>query len=200
MVRFAAALLVAGVAAVGLVTAGGAGKLKLGDKAPGFENLPNASSVGPKQMSLKDFKQDVLVVSITCNHCPVAVAYEDRMVEFAKKYASGKDARVGFVAINVNNLPADKLDKMRIRAEQKGFNFPYLHDESQEIGRKLNARVTPEFYVFNKDRELVYWGSFDDKMSNPTAQYLAPAVDAVLSGSMPTMQQTKAFGCGVKYE
>jgi peroxiredoxin len=199
MFRFAAAALLMGIALVGFVDAGGSkSKLKIGDAAPDFSALPG---VDGKEHALSDYKdKDVLVVVITCNHCPVAVGYEDRIVSFTKKYAGDAKSKVGVVAINVNNLEADKLDKMKIRAEEKGFNFPYLYDASQKVGRSLGASVTPEFYVFNKDRKLVYHGSMDNSQTNPTKNYLEPAVDSALKGETPAVQETKAFGCSVKYE
>ncbi len=198
MVRYAMATLLGGVLLAGLAPVSGqTAKLKIGAAAPNFSNLPG---VDGKAHSLADFKgKDVVVIAITCNHCPVAVAYEDRIIAFAKKYA-GTGSKVGFVAINVNNLEADKLDKMQIRAKEKGFNFPYLYDASQQVGKALNASVTPEFYVFDKNRKLVYWGSMDNKMTNPTTNYLEPAVAAALAGKTPTTQTTKAFGCSVKYD
>ena len=200
MIRYATAVLVAGVALVGLVQAGGNAKLKIGDAAPNFTGLPGVDGKMHTSSEYKD--KDVLVLCITCNHCPVAVAYEDRIINFAKKYTSKPDSKVGLVAVNVNNLDADKLDKMKIRAQEKGFNYAYLYDASQSLGRQLNARVTPEFYVFNKDRKLVYWGSMDDSQ-NPARvkhHYLEQAVDAALQGQTPQVAQTKAFGCSVKYE
>ncbi len=158
--------------------------------------------VDGKSHSLADYKnKDVLVVAITCNHCPVAVAYEDRIISFTKKYA-GPDSKVAVVAINVNNIDLDKLDKMKIRAEQKGFNFPYLYDASQKIAKALDARVTPEFYVFDKDRKLVYWGSMDNSQNAAKASknYLEAAVQAALKGETPATATTRAFGCGIKYE
>jgi peroxiredoxin len=193
MLRYTAvAVLVAGLALVSVQA--GATKLKIGAPAPEFTDLPG---VDGKKHSLGEYKKDVLVVAITCNHCPVAVAYEDRMIAFNKKYAS----KIAFVAINVNNLDADKLDKMKIRAEEKGITYPYLYDASQEIARKLNAKVTPEFYVFNK-RKLVYWGSMDDSQNAAKVKhnYLEAAVQAALNGETPAVQTTRAFGCGVKYE
>jgi peroxiredoxin len=200
MVRYSAAILLFGIALIGFVDAGGGkkGKLKIGDPAPTFSALPG---IDGKDHGLDEYKdKDVVVVVITCNHCPVAVAYEDRIINFTKKYAGDPKSKVAVVAINVNNLDADKLDKMKIRAEEKGFNFPYLHDASQKIGRELGASVTPEFYVFNKERKLVYHGSMDNNQKNPTKNYLEPAVDAALKGETPAVQETKAFGCTVKYE
>jgi peroxiredoxin len=173
-------------------------KLKIGDPAPTFANL---EGVDGKTYSLDSFKdKEVLVLCITCNHCPVAQAYEDRIIQFVKKYASGPDSKVAFVAINVNNLEADKLPKMKERAQAKGFNFPYLYDPSQQIGRALGASVTPEFFVFNKDRKLVYMGAMDDSQTSPRVNYLEAAVEAALRGEIPQTAETRARGCTVKYE
>lgn len=193
MFRFVSAALVAASLTV-LASAGEFNKVvKIGDAAPAFSSLPG---VDDKNHSLGDYKKDVVVVAITCNHCPVAVAYEDRMIAFAKKYAD----KVDFVAINVNNLEADKLPAMKVRAKDKGFNFSYLYDESQKIGKEYGATVTPEFFVLNKERKIVYMGAFDNKQNGPTENYLEPAVEAALKSSAPTKAETKPFGCGVKYD
>jgi peroxiredoxin len=199
MVRSVVAVLLSGVILAGTTQLAGAQttKLKIGDPAPNFTNLPG---VDGKKHSLTEYKdKDVLVVAITCNHCPVAVAYEDRIINFTKKYA-GKKVQV--IAINVNTSDADKLEAMVVRAKGKGFNFPYLYDASQMVARDLNARVTPEFYVFDKSRKLVYWGSMDNKQdpAKVTTNYLEPAVDAALAGKAVTTAVTKAFGCSVQYE
>jgi peroxiredoxin len=173
-------------------------KVSIGDAAPTFSELPG---VDDKKHSLSDFKdKDVLVVVVTCNHCPVAVAYEDRIIALAKKYASGEDSKVGVVAINVNNLEADKLPKMKERAKEKGFNFPYLHDESQAIGRALGASVTPEFFVLNKERKIVYMGAMDDNQGKPKTDYVSAAIDATLKGETVQTTETRGRGCSVKYE
>ncbi|MER3414956.1 MAG: thioredoxin family protein [Gemmataceae bacterium] len=173
-------------------------KLNIGDPCPGFQNL---EGVDGKRYSLDDFKnKDVLVIVITCNHCPMAVAYEDRIIAFAGKYASGNDSRVALVAINVNNIEADRLPAMKQRAQEKGFNFPYLYDPSQRIGRDLGATVTPEFFVFDKNRKLVYMGAMDDSQTAPRVNYLEAAVQAALEGKAPAVKETRARGCTVKYE
>lgn len=196
MIRYAAvALALLGLALVGPARA----EIKLGDSAPAFTGL---AGVDGKEHALGDYKgKDVLVVVITCNHCPVAVQYEDRIIEFNKKFG-GPDSKVGLVAINVNNIDEDKLDKMKERAKEKGFTFDYLYDPSQKVARELGAKVTPEFYVFDKERKLVYHGAMDD--SNNTASvktnFLEPAVKAALGGSKPETAETKARGCSVKFE
>jgi len=174
-----------------------AADLKVGDTSPVFAKLAGTDG---KEHSLSDYKQDILVVAITCNQCPAAVAYEDRIIEFVKKHGSEK---VGYIAINVNNGESDRMDKMKERAKEKGFNFPYLYDPSQEIAKALNAKVTPEFYVLNKERKIVYMGAFDDSMrdaSKATKNYLEAAVKEALEGKTVTTSKTKAVGCGVAYD
>ncbi len=177
---------------IGVGAQAGGEKFGIGSPVPMFKDLPG---VDGRKHSLNEYKKDILVLCITCNHCPVAVAYEDRMIAFEKKYGS----KVDFVAINVNNGAADKLDKMIVRAQEKGFKFAYLYDATQQIARDLKAKVTPEFYVFDKNRKLVYWGPLDNNQGSPTTSYLADAVDAVASGSLPKVQQTNAKGCGIQY-
>jgi peroxiredoxin len=174
-------------------------KLNIGDAAPTFSGL---EGVDGKTYSLDTFKdKDVVVVVVTCNHCPVAQAYQDRLIAFAKKHA-GPDSKVGFIAINVNNLPEDKLDKMKERAKEKGFTFPYVYDPSQKIGRALGATVTPEFFVLNKERKIVYMGAMDDDMDADKAKvnYLEAAVTAALKGEQPPMTETAGRGCSIQYE
>jgi peroxiredoxin len=197
MTRFVTALFAAAV----LVVSAQAAPLKIGAPAPSFSDLQCATS--GKTCSLDNYKdKDVVVVCITCNHCPVAIAYQDRLVEFATKHA-GPDSKIGFVAINVNNMEADKLPKMTERAKEKGFNFPYAYDPSQKIARELGAAKTPEFFVFDKERKLVYTGAMDDggmKADKVTKHYLVDAVEAALKGETPKTQSTAAVGCGIAYE
>jgi peroxiredoxin len=173
-------------------------KISVGDAAPSFRELPG---VDGKRYSSSDFKdQDVLVLVLTCNHCPVAAAYEDRIIDFAKRHASQADSKVAVVAISVSNLEADKLPKMRERAKEKRFNFPYLHDESQEMGRALGVTMALEFFVLNKDRKVVYLGAMDDDQDSPTRHYLDAAVSAAIKGERPQPSETRPRGCPIKYE
>lgn len=190
---------IAAVAALSLVCSAQAAKLKIGDPAPKFSGLATADG---KSISLADLKdKDVVVVAITCNHCPVAVAYEDRFIEFAKKHC-GKDSKVALVAINVNNLEADKLPAMTERAKSKGFNFPYAYDPTQQIAKDLGATKTPEVFVFNKDRRLVYTGAIDDSMKadKVTKTYLVDAVKAAVKGEACKPETTPAVGCRIKFD
>lgn len=195
MRRFAMVLAV--LALVGVVSVQ-AEPLKTGSMCPNFQNLECACG---KKVSMDDFKQDVLVVAITCNHCPAAVAYEDRIINFCKKHC-GEGGKVGFVAINVNNIEADKLPKMKERAQEKGFNFFYAYDPSQQIARKLGATRTPEFFVFNKERKLVYSGAMDDNMDESKAKvnHVEEACIACINGETPKVQKTQARGCGIKFD
>jgi peroxiredoxin len=168
-------------------------KLSVGDAAPAWSDLPG---VDDQTHSLADLEnKDVVVVVFTCNHCPVAVAYEDRIIEFTKNCSD----KVAVVAICVNDYDADKLPEMKERAKNKGFNFTYLYDESQKSGRAFGATVTPEFFVLNKERKVVYMGAMDDNMNKPTVSYLEQAVSAILKGEQPPKAETRARGCSVKY-
>jgi peroxiredoxin len=174
-----------------------AAKLKIGDPAPTFSEL---IGVDDKKHSLSDYKDAKIVVLIfTCNHCPVAVAYEDRIIALQKDY---RDKGVQVIAVNVNNIPEDRLDKMKIRAEKKGFNFPYLYDETQKIGHDYGAEVTPHVFVLDQQRKIAYMGAIDDSQ-NPAkikTHYLRDALDALLAGKQPPQTVTRHFGCSIKYE
>jgi len=185
---------------VGFMVAGCAqavAEVKIGDAAPDFKDI---IGIDDKPHSLSDYKDaKVIVVVFTCNHCPVAVAYEDRLVKFQADY---KDKGVQLIAINVNNLPADRLDKMKERAAAKGFNFPYLYDSSQKVGRDFGAKVTPHIFVLDGQRKIAYMGAFDNSQNESKVEkhYLRDAVDALLAGKTPPEPVTKQFGCSIKYE
>lgn len=176
------------LAAIAVASQAMAANLKTGDKAPDFK----ATGVDGKEYSLpKDAK--ATVVCFTCNNCPVAVAYEDRFIDFAKKYES---KGVKFIAINVNE--SENLTAMKQRAEEKGFNFPYAYDATGDSCRAFGARVTPHLFVVDAAGKIVYQGAFDDNQSSPKEHYVAAAVDAVLAGKVPEKSETKAFGCGIR--
>jgi thiol-disulfide isomerase/thioredoxin len=172
-------------------------KLGVGDAAPAWKDLVGVDDQKHSLGEHADAK--AVVVVFTCNHCPVAKAYEDRIVEIATDYA---DKDVDVVAINVNNMDADKLPAMKERAEEKGFKFNYLYDPSQEIGRAYGATVTPHVFLLDGERNIAYIGAIDDNMKadKATKPYLRDAIDAVLAGSKPETNSTKPVGCGIKYE
>ena len=173
--------------------------LDIGDKAPEWKKLPG---IDGKEYSLADLKKkEVVVLFFTCNSCPYAVDYEDRVVAFAKKHAK-KDSKVALVAVNVNLIEEDLPPEMKKKAKEKSFTFPYLFDESQQIAKDYGAGFTPEFFVLNKDRKVVYMGAFDD---SPNAEkvkkkYVEQAVAATLNGKMPEVKETVPIGCRIRIE
>jgi peroxiredoxin len=173
--------------------------LNIGDKAPEWSELPG---VDGKKHSLSDLKaKDVVVVVFTCNSCPYAVDYEDRLVAFGKQQAAA-DSKVALVAINVNKVPEDLPDEMAKRAKAKGFTFPYLFDESQEIAKEFGAGATPEFFVLNRDRKIVYMGAMDDSPNAKTVtrRYVEEAVTATLDDKQPEVKETVPIGCRIRFE
>jgi peroxiredoxin len=171
--------------------------LAIGDAAPAWKDL---EGVDDKTHSLSDINNaKAVVVIFTCNHCPVAQAYEDRIIELSTDY---KDKGVEVVAINVNNIEDDKLPAMKKRAEEKGFEFAYLYDPSQEIGRAFGATVTPHAFLLDGEGKLAYAGAIDDNMELAEVQhhYLRDALEAVLAGSNPEVDSMKPMGCGIRYE
>jgi peroxiredoxin len=170
-----------------------------GDGAPAWENLEGTDG---KKHSLADLKdKEFVVVVFTCNSCPVAEAYEPRIMAFAEKYAK-PDGKVALVAINVNTIKADALPAMKVRAQKKKFTFPYLYDPTQEIARKYGAMFTPEFFVLDKDRKVIYTGAMDNKSppSEPTLHHLEQALEAALAGQKPkTTETSAAAGCKIRF-
>jgi len=171
-------------------------KLTVGDPAPAWTDLPGTDD---RRHSLADLKdKEVVILVFTCNSCPIAVGYEDRIIACAKKYA---DRSVAVVAVNVNTIEADRLDKMSERAKDKGFTFAYLYDETQTIARDYGAAYTPEFFVLDRDRRVAYTGAMDD-VSPPraaTKHHLDDAVDALLAGRKPAVAETRPRGCAIRF-
>jgi len=174
--------------------------LRIGDPAPSFR-LPG---VDGKSYGLEDFKgKKVVIVMFSCNHCPTVKAYEDRFVELQRDY---KDKGVVLIAINPNDdkrYPEDSFGNMKIRAREKGFNFPYLRDESQEVARAYGAERTPEVFVFDEKRTLRYHGRIDDNVHEPNQvrqHYLRDALDAILGGREIPLKDTEPVGCTIKWK
>lgn len=189
-----AALIAVLAALTGLSSAGQFNKkLSPGDPAPSWTDLPGTDGKKHALADLRDKKAVVLV--FTCNSCPVAVAYEERILALAKKYVGSS---VAFVAVNVNTIPEDRLDKMK----EKNFPFPYLYDESQKIAHDYGAKYTPEFFVLDPSRKLGYQGAMDDKNKAADAKvnYLDAAIAAVLKGDKPQPPETLGRGCMIRYK
>ena len=191
-------LTIAAILAVGLVQAGG---YDIGDKATDFK----LKNVDGNMVSLADYEDAKgFIVIFTCNHCPYAIAYEDRIIELDKKY---KALGYPVIAINPNDpdvQPGDSYEGMQERAKDKGFTFPYLYDKDQSTYPKYGATRTPHIYVLNKeggDMIVRYIGTIDDNYGDASAvkeRYLANAVDALLAGKAPDPAVTKAIGCSIK--
>lgn len=170
--------------------------VEIGAQAPDWNALPGTDD---KEHSLKDLEEKkAVVVVFTCNKCPVAVAYEDRLVALQKDY---EEKGVQVVAINVQDNEADNLAAMKQRSDQKGFNFPYLFDVSQESGKDYGATRTPEVYLLDAERKVAYTGAIDDNQDTAKVKqhHLREAIDAVLAGSLPETASTRAVGCGIRY-
>lgn len=174
--------------------------LTLGSKMPDF-SLP--ATDGRTYSSSSFSNAEVLIIIFSCNHCPYVQAYENRIIQIQNKY---KEKGVQVVAINSNDAvkyPEDSFSEMQKRAEEKGFNFPYLYDETQDIARAFGATHTPELFVFNKERKLVYFGKIDDNWQNETRvrnKYLENALDELLSGKTISVPETFAIGCTIKWK
>ncbi|MFC2137853.1 thioredoxin family protein [Bacteroidota bacterium] len=183
--------------------------LKIGTKAPDF-NLPG---IDGKTYSLKDFSQsEILVIIFTSNHCPTAQAYEDKLIKMAIDFSN---ISISFVAISPNNPDAipledqgyselgDSFEEMKIRAENKAFNFPYLYDgDNQEVSKKYGLQTTPHVFIFDKERNLRYQGRFDN-IENPyresTQKDTRAAILAIFTNIEVSEKITKPFGCPVKW-
>jgi peroxiredoxin len=194
--------LAAGTAAAGKYNS----VIQIGMKAPTFNNLPATDG---KSYSMSDFKEDVLVVVFLANHCPWVRGGERDLIQTVNDF---KSKSVRFVGIGVNLRQEDLLPAMKERAAKSGYNFIYLHDPSQEIGRKFGATHTPEYFVLNKDRQIVYTGLLTNSPAvmegaapryvngAPKEFYVRDAINAALEGRPAPIAETRAQGCTVEYE
>jgi peroxiredoxin len=171
--------------------------LKVGDKAPDWSDIIGTDG---KKHALADYKNAKLVVLVfTCNHCPVARAFEPRLIALQKDY---QDKGVQLVAVNVNNIPPDRLEAMKRRASDRDFKFPYLYDSTQAIGKNYGATVTPHAFILDGKRKIAYMGAVEDTQ-NPDAvkeHYVRDALDSLLAGKEPKTPVTQQYGCGIRYE
>lgn len=174
---------------------------QIGDVATDFSLI----GTDEKMHSLADYPDAKgFVVIFTCNHCPYVIAYEDRIIALDKKY---KELGYPVITINPNDAsvqPEDSLDLMKVRAEEKGFTFPYLVDENQEIYPQYGATKTPHVFVLQKENEehiVKYIGTIDNNYEDPndvSERYVEDAVDALLAGHEIAVKETVAIGCTIK--
>lgn len=172
--------------------------LSPGDKAPDFSELEGVDGKKHSLQEVADF--DAVVIVFTCNSCPYAVDLEDRLIQLAKVFgASGKKCAV--IAIGSNTIPADSLEAMTVKAKEKGFPFWYLYDATQKVAKDFGATRTPEVFVLNKERKLVYQGMFDNSPDgkNVTTKYVEQAVNDTLAGKIPATQETAPVGCLIRF-
>ncbi len=175
--------------------------LPLGTKAPPF-TLPD---VKDHPVSLSDFDgAAVLVVVFMCNHCPFVKHILDGFVELVKEYQPKGVAFVGVNSNDVDNYPEDRPERMAHIARAKGFTFPYLYDATQEAAKSYRAACTPDFFVFDGDRRLVYRGQMDSSRPGNnvpiTGADLCAALDAVLKGEPVLEEQKPSIGCNIKWK
>ncbi|MBM82887.1 MAG: hypothetical protein CMJ78_20180 [Planctomycetaceae bacterium] len=171
--------------------------LDIGKKAPYWSKL---YGVDGKLHSLGDLKESkAVVVVFTCNHCPVAQAYEERLIQLTKEY---KSKGVTVVAISCSNLKPDRLKAMKERAKKRGFNFAYLADPAQKWSFNYGATATPQAFLLDKERKIAYMGAIDDSMivEDVEEHYLKDAIDSLLAGKEIEITETRQFGCGIEYE
>ena len=175
--------------------------LPLGTAAPDFK-LPDTNG---KIVSLADFRdQAALLVVFMCNHCPYVVHIRAGLAQLARDYAA---KNVGVVGINSNdaeNYPSDSPAMMKNEVEAIGYTFPYLYDESQAVAKAYRAACTPDIFLFDKNRKLVYRGQFDDSRPGNgitvTGKDLRAALDAVLAGRPVSENQKASLGCNIKWK
>lgn len=188
------------IALMGILIASAQG-YQVGDEAMNFK----LKNIDGQMISLVDYSEKKgVVVIFTCNHCPFSVAYEDRIIALDQKY---KKLGYPVLAINPNDpvsYPEDSFDNMKIRAQEKGFTFPYLLDEKQEVYPVYGATKTPHVYLLNnEDGKFIveYIGAIDNNSKDAGSAdqtYLSNALDALLAGEKPSPNITKAVGCSIK--
>ncbi|MFI1743671.1 thioredoxin family protein [Thalassobellus sediminis] len=174
---------------------------KIGDVAEDF----SLKNIDGKMVSLSDYKDAKgFIVTFTCNTCPFAVAYEDRVQALNEKYASKGYPVIAIMPNNTDVKPGDNLEAMKQRAKEKGFTFPYLIDEGQKVYPKFGATKTPHVFVLQKGDGMnivEYIGAIDDNYKDASAaktKYVEEAVDALLEGEEIEQKETKAIGCSIK--
>ena len=175
--------------------------LPLGTPAPSFSLM----NIDGRMVTLTDLAdQPALLVIFMCNHCPFVKHLADAIAEFAIEYMPKGLAVVGINSNDVANYPADSPEQMVHEAMARGYAFPYLYDETQEVAKAYRAACTPDFFLFDKERTLAYRGQFDDSRPDSgipvTGKDLRAAVDAVLAGKRPSADQKPSIGCNLKWK
>jgi len=175
--------------------------VNLGTLAPSFKLLNTINN----ELVISDnyFNKNGTIIMFICNHCPFVIHVLDEIVSITKKY----DKEISFIAISSNdivNYPEDSPELMKKLAKEKKFNFPYLYDQTQEVAKKYDAACTPDFFVYNSDKELVYRGQLDDSRPGNdipvTGHDLRKAIDSLINGEKIDKNQKPSIGCNIKWK
>jgi peroxiredoxin len=176
---------------------------QVGDSVKDFK----LKNVNGKMVSLADYeKAKGYIVIFTCNHCPYAKAYEQRIMDLDKKYSAKGFPVIAISPNDPGKVPDDSFDNMAKRAKEKGYSFPYLFDETQQVAKQFGATRTPHVFVLNKTAkgmEVAYIGAIDDNTEDAGAvknHYVDDAVNALMRGEKPAVSETKAIGCTIKWK
>jgi peroxiredoxin len=175
--------------------------LALGTKAAGFE-LPDV--VSARTISIRDFdRKQALLVMFICRHCPYVRHVRGELARLGRDFADSELAIVGISSNDPDEYPEDAPESLAAEAREAGYAFPYLFDETQEVAKAYTAACTPDFFLFDADRALVYRGQLDDSRPGNglpvTGEDLRAAIDAVLSDRPVTQDQRASIGCGIKW-
>ncbi|MCG8450675.1 MAG: thioredoxin family protein [Pirellulales bacterium] len=175
--------------------------LPLDTAAPDFSLV----NVDGQTVSLSDFDEaPALLVIFMCNHCPYVIHVADHLAGLAQEYMARGLAIVGINSNDVASYPADSPEQMVAEAEERGYAFPYLYDETQEVAKAYRAACTPDFFLFDKHKKLAYRGQLDSSRPDSgipvTGEDLRAALDAVLAGQPAPEQQTPSLGCNIKWK
>ena len=175
--------------------------VNLGTLAPNFKLLNTINN--EPVISDNYFSKNGTIIMFICNHCPFVIHVLDEIVSITKKY----DNEISFIAISSNdivNYPEDSPELMKKLAEEKKFNFPYLFDETQEVAKKYDAACTPDFFIYNSDKQLVYRGQLDDSRPGNdvpvTGHDLRKAIDSLIKGEEIDKNQKPSIGCNIKWK
>ncbi len=179
----------------------------IGSTLPRFDNLPATDGT---RLSSSTLKEDVVVLVFLADHCPWVRGMDGDLIKLVDQF-KGRGVRI--VGVSVSHLEEDRLPTMKAHAAKVGYNFTYVYDESQELGRKLGAAHTPEYFVFNRERKLVYTGLLYDSPAamrsdgsinytrgTPTRFYVKDAIEAALDDKPAPEPETRAQGCTIEYE
>jgi peroxiredoxin len=175
--------------------------LPLGTPAPDFKLM----NVDGREVSLDDFADaPALLVIFMCNHCPFVIHVADELAKLTREYMGRGVAVVGINSNDASKYPADSPERMVAEAENRGYPFPYLYDETQEVAKAYRAACTPDFFLFDGKRRLVYRGQMDDSRPDSgipvTGKDLRLALDRVLAGEEVPTEQRASLGCNIKWK